>query len=146
VVFVAGCAAGVAKLESKFLNNRTKTRESGSVTNLPMLQKKFTNSLRPILAKPCFQTACGRYGDKWLAKRRFSGLFFRVTPVALPQPKTGRHSVAPSRTVACEKARRGFRCGRITPSKNTRGQEFHCGLTCGKTTTKKKKPGRAGLF
>ena len=71
--------ADVAGLESKFLNNRTESREYRSVTNLRTLKNFFTNSLRWIAAKPIFPNACRRYGDKWLAKRRFSRFFFRVT-------------------------------------------------------------------
>jgi hypothetical protein len=70
------------------LNNRKESRARGFVTNLQTQKKFFTNSLRSIAAKAIFQSASRRYGDKWLVKRGFSRLFFRVTLTGAVRKKT----------------------------------------------------------
>jgi hypothetical protein len=58
------CRAAIAKLESKFLNQRTESREAGAVTNLDTIAKIFHKIFTFDLAGMVFQTAWPRYVDK----------------------------------------------------------------------------------
>jgi hypothetical protein len=58
------CRAAIAKLESKFLNQRTESRKAGTVTNLGAIAKIFHKIFTFDLAGVAFQTTWPRYVDK----------------------------------------------------------------------------------
>jgi len=86
------CSAAIPKAESKFLDSCVESRAPCIMTNPAAPPKNFHKIFTCALGRTRFQTTCARYGDKWLAKRSFSRLFFRVTPER-PLPSRRRSAV-----------------------------------------------------
>jgi hypothetical protein len=85
-------AAGIFNFasRSKFLNPCEKTFDSFEVENISAALKFFYSFITFVAVEPTFQSAATRYGDKCLAKRAFSDLFFRVTQNPLSAPVRAR--------------------------------------------------------
>jgi hypothetical protein len=57
-------SATVARLESKFLNQRTDSRVSSALSQFMQRTKKIHKFFKAAAAKPNFSNASLRYGDK----------------------------------------------------------------------------------